>query len=257
MNEDSENSPIPDSGSTSGTGVGPGPDSTAASATTSAAVVNEALTQGIGGKRGLLDSTLPTAVFLIAYVVSGSSLTISLWAAIGTGVAVMAVRVVRGEPLRQVLTGFVGVAISAVFAARTGEAQNFFLPGLLLNLAYGAVFVISIVVRRPLAGFAAGAVTGDVSSWLQNPAARRAATQASWIWAAMFGLRLVVQLPLFFAGAVGALGVAKIVMGVPLFLLAGLLSYRILRPAMSEVTPMISPESQEEAVTDPDHDRER
>lgn len=222
------------------------------SGSTSAAVVNDALSQGIGGKRGLFDSTLPTAVFLVVYVASGSSLTISLWAAVGTGMAVMVVRIVRGESLRQVLTGFVGVAISAVFAARTGEAQNFFLPGLLVNLVYGAAFVISIAVRRPLAGYAAGAVTGDVSSWLQDPAARRAATQASWIWAGMFGLRLVVQLPLFFAGAVGALGVAKIVMGVPLFLLGGLLSYRILRPVMSELTPMISPEPEAADVADPD-----
>lgn len=254
MTQDSDNTPK------SGPEPAPRPESvskvtaTPAASSASATVVNEALTHGIGGKRGLFDSTLPTAVFLIAYVVSGSSLSISLWAAVGTGAVVMAVRIVRGESLRQVLTGFVGVAISAVFAARTGEAQNFFLPGLLLNLAYGAVFVVSIVVRRPLAGYAAGAVTGDVSSWLQDPAARRAATQASWIWAGVFGLRLVVQLPLFFAGAVGALGVAKIVMGVPLFLLGGLLSYRILRPAMSEVTPMISLESREDDATKAEHD---
>lgn len=250
MSEGSEDAPVSRAGSESA--AAPKAASGSTSGSTPAVMVNEALADGIGGKRGLLDSTLPTAVFLVAYVVSGSSLPISLWAAIGTGLAVMVVRVVRGESLRQVVTGFVGVAISAVFAARTGQAQNFFLPGLLLNLAYAAVFVVSIAVRRPLAGYAAGAVTGDVSGWLRDPAAKRAATKASWIWAGMFGLRLVVQLPLFFAGAVGALGVAKIVMGVPLFLLSGLLSYRILRPAMSDVSPLIRPEVRNASSSDLD-----
>lgn len=248
MTEGSENAP--NSGSGAARDAGTVPNTASSPGTTSAGMINDAMSQGIGGKRGLFDSTLPTAIFLIAYVVSGSSLSISLWAAVGSGIAVMVLRAARGESLRQVLTGFVGVAISAVIAARTGEAQNFFLPGLLMNLAYGAIFVVSIVVRRPLAGYAAGAVTGDVSSWLHDPTARRAANQASWIWAGIFGLRLVVQMPLFFAGAVGALGVAKIVMGVPLFLLGGLLSYRILRPAMSEVTPMISPETRDENVAE-------
>ncbi|MCH9816941.1 MAG: DUF3159 domain-containing protein [Actinomycetia bacterium] len=201
----------------------------------SSAYISDALTQGIGGKRGLFDSTFPTAAFLVGFVASGSNLTVGIWAAVITGALVMVLRLIRGETLRQVLLGFIGVAISAVFAARTGEAQNFFLPGLLVNLAYGSAFVLSILVRRPLAGYAAGALTGDLTGWMSHPRVRRAAVLASWIWAAAFGLRLAVQLPLYFAGLVGALGVAKIVMGVPLMLLAGFLSYRVMRPVMDEL----------------------
>jgi hypothetical protein len=45
----------------------------------------------------------------------------------------------------------------------------------------------------------------------------------------VFSLRLAVQLPLYFAGALLALGIAKTAMGIPLFLIGIYLTYRILR----------------------------
>ena len=41
----------------------------------------------------------------------------------------------------------------------------------------------------------------------------------TWMWAALFGLRVAVQAPLWAAGAVAALGVAKLALGLPLFAL--------------------------------------
>ena len=61
---------------------------------------------------------------------------------------------------------------------------------------------------------------------------RRSYAAASWIWVAMFTLRVVVQVPLYLAGLVGALGVAKVVMGWPLFLAAAYVTYLVLRPAL-------------------------
>ena len=49
----------------------------------------------------------------------------------------------------------------------------------------------------------------------------------------MFGLKLAVQLPLYFAELVGALGIAKIVMGWPLMLIVGLITYRLVKPALA------------------------
>ena len=60
--------------------------------------------------------------------------------------------------------------------------------------------------------------------------------RSSWIWVGVFGFRLAVQLPLYFAGdaALGALGFAKIVMGWPLFLAGAYVTYRVLRPVYVE-----------------------
>ncbi len=192
-----------------------------------------AIAQGIGGSKGLLDSGLPTAVFLVVYLVSGSQLQPSIWAAVGTGVVVAVIRGVRGESLRHILTGLLGLGIAALLAARTGRAEDFFLPGILINIAYGSAFALSALFRRPLVGYAAGAVTGDLSSWRNNAEAFRGAMAATWVWAAMFATRVAVQLPLYLIGAVGPLGVAKLALGWPLFLFAGYLSYRIMRPRMA------------------------
>jgi hypothetical protein len=188
------------------------------------------LERAIGGWRGMIDSGVPTLVFVIAYVVTGQNLGISLWAAIGSGVIIAIWRMIRHEPLGQVLAGFVGVGISAAFAKYTGKAENYFIPGFLQNLGYGLAFLISILVRWPLLGIVIGYLTGDGTSWRQDKDLRRTYAAASWIWVALFFGRLAVQVPLYFAGAVGALGVMKIVMGVPLYVAAAYFTYRLLRP---------------------------
>ncbi|MDZ4250425.1 MAG: DUF3159 domain-containing protein, partial [Candidatus Nanopelagicales bacterium] len=63
-----------------------------------ASLVSESIVNGIGGRRGLLDSGLPTAVFVVVYLATGSELMPSVWAALGAGVVVVIVRSVRREP---------------------------------------------------------------------------------------------------------------------------------------------------------------
>jgi hypothetical protein len=55
----------------------------------------------------------------------------------------------------------------------------------------------------------------------------------------MFLLRLAVQLPLYAAGMVGALGAARLAMGLPLFGLTAYLSWLVLRqvPLARHPTP--------------------
>jgi len=195
----------------------------------------DAVTSGIGGTRGVLDSSIPTAVFLVVYIATSSNLAVSIWSALGAGVLVVALRLVRREPLRQILFGFGGVAISALLAAWTGEARDFFIWGILVNVVYGAVFAISALIGRPVVGYAAGAFTGDLSSWTGHGPARRAAMVSTWIWAGLFWLRVAVQLPLYLLGLVGPLGATRLAMGFPLFLLAGYLSYRFMQAPLAEV----------------------
>ena len=49
------------------------------------------------------------------------------------------------------------------------------------------------------------------------------------VWSALFLLRLAVQLPLYLAGAVVALGVARTAMGLPLFALGLWLTWLMVR----------------------------
>lgn len=188
------------------------------------------LDRALGGWRGIIDSGLPTVVFVIAYLTTGNDVMLSVWIALGAGGAVALWRLVRRESLQQILAGLVGVGISAFVASRTGTGEGYFIPGLLQNAGYLAAFLISILVGWPLVGVIVGFLTGRGVSWRGDRELRRVYAAASWIWVALFGLRILVQWPLYLAGWVGPLGFAKVVMGVPLFIAAGYFTYLVLRP---------------------------
>jgi hypothetical protein len=73
--------------------------------------------------------------------------------------------------------------------------------------------------------------------WRKDPSQVRSYSRASWVWVALFSLRLSVQLPLYLAGAIAALGVARVSMGIPLFAVGIWLSWLILRPREQPVAP--------------------
>jgi len=192
------------------------------------------LARAIGGWRGVIDSGLPSAVFVTVYLVSGSQLAVALWSSIAVAVAVAVLRLVRRESLQQTIAGLVGVGISAFVASRTGRAEDFFLPFMLVNLAYGCAFLISILVRWPLIGVVVGILTGMGTSWRRDVTLRRVFAAASWLWVGVFFLRLAVQTPLWLAAWVGPLGVARIVLGWPLFLLAAYVTYLVLKQPLAQ-----------------------
>src|SRR6266516_5973663 len=57
------------------------------------------LVESIGGWRGLVDSGLPVVVFVAANTVAG--LAAAVWSAIGCGVLLLALRLVRRESVQQ------------------------------------------------------------------------------------------------------------------------------------------------------------
>lgn len=188
------------------------------------------LERALGGWRGMVDSGLPTVVFITVYVIASRQLMPAVIAAVAVGAVLAIYRLIRRQDLRQVLTGFLGLAIAAGFSALTGQAENFFLPGLITNVVYGTAFVISILVRWPLLGVAMGYLTSEGTAWRRDRSLMRTYAAASWIWVGVFFGRLVVQVPLYLAGSVELLGVARVVMGWPLFLAGAYLTYRILAP---------------------------
>ncbi len=192
------------------------------------------LERAIGGWKGMIDTGLPTVVFITVFALGGRVLTPALIAAVATGVVLAIWRLIRRQSLQQILTGFLGLAIAAAFSAWTGNAEDFFLPGLLTNVAYGTVFVVSILIGWPALGVAMGYLTGDGTAWRKDQRLRRTYAAASWIWVAVFFVRLSVQAPLYLAGAVEPLGVARVIMGWPLFLAGAYFTYRVLAPVYRE-----------------------
>jgi hypothetical protein len=194
------------------------------------------LLEEIGGPQGVADSSIPAIVFVAVYALGGNRISLAGICAIGAGLAIGALRLARGESLRFALAGFVGVAVAAFIADRTGRAEDFFLPGLLLNAAYGSAYLISILIRWPLLGVILGpTLGGEGMSWRKDPQQLRTYSRASWVWVGIFATRLAVQLPFYLAGSLVALGIARTAMGLPIFALAIWLSYVILKRGGIEV----------------------
>lgn len=201
--------------------------------TDDAQVERALLDKAVGGWRGLIDSGAPALVFVTTYLVTGQQMRPSVIAAVAAGAVILIWRLLRRESLQQVVSGFFGVAISAYVASRTGRAEDFFLLGIVTNLGYAIALALSLVVGWPAIGVVVGALQGDLSGWRQVPPLRAAYRLCTWLWLGVFVGRLLVTVPLYLAGAVGALGVAKVVLGWPPFLLAAYLTYRILHPVLA------------------------
>lgn len=187
------------------------------------------LAEAVGGPLGMAETALPAVAFVVTYAVSGSDTDISAAVAVGLAIVLAIARLVKRESPRHALSGLIGVAFAAFIAARSGRAENFFLPGLLLNAAYAGAFVISIAVRWPLVGVIVGQLDGEGNGWREDPRRTQSFVRATWLWAGLFLIRLVVQTPLYLAGAVFALGVARTAMGLPLFALGLWLTWLMVR----------------------------
>jgi hypothetical protein len=203
------------------------------SAMTSAAPPS--LADAVGGPLGIAESVLPTVAFVATYTISGQDTQAALIAAVALGVVFTIARIARGKTVQFALAGLGGLALSAYVVSRTGNASDFFLPGLLANAGYATAYLVSILVRWPLLGIIVAALQGKGMEWRKDPGAIRRYSLASWIWVGLFSLRLAVQLPLYLADSLTALGVARIAMGVPLFAVGIWLSWLILRPREAPV----------------------
>ena len=189
-----------------------------------------------GGTRGLLDSGLPALVFLVAFNVT-HELRRAIIASLVIAAILAITRLIRKDTLQHVLSGFVGVAFCAFLANRTGQAQDFYLPKLFTNLAYGSAYLIANLVGWPIMGLLLGPILGENFLWRKNPARKRVYVRAGWLWVALFFGRIVVQYPIYRAGNVNLLGTVNLAMGYPLFILTAWGTWMIIKQTPSIPQP--------------------
>lgn len=173
------------------------------------------LSQSVGGPRGGIESALPIIVFTIAYVAT-DNLSRSLTLGIGSVLLPLVIRLAQKSTVRFVFNGLVGIAIAAVIARSTGKAEAAFLPGVIYNAAWAGVLTVSVLAGRPLAGYVLGSVMGEPTEWHRRPAILRVGRRLTLVLLAPMVARVAVQYPLYLAGEVGWLGVAKVALGWPL-----------------------------------------
>lgn len=177
----------------------------------------------MGGWRGILESVLPSLAFVVLFTVTYDAATKegNLWVSLGVSVGIAAVftvvRLAQRSPAGAAIGGLLATAAAAALALWTGRGQDNFVFGFFTNGLYGTAFLVSALIGWPLIGLAVGFLMNEGTRWRRKARKRRVFFWLSIAWAALFALRLGVQLPLYFAGDTTALGVTKIAMGLPLF----------------------------------------
>lgn len=191
----------------------------------------------IGGRRGFVDGALPPVGFVAVNAVAGAfmarpdAIRAAIATAVGTGLSLVALRLARREPLQQAFRGLVGLAIAAVFAARTGEARDFFLPGIYVDAAWAAILATSIVAGRPLIGSVHAALFGRGAGWRRDTRLRRVFAIVTLGWVAVYATRALVQAGFYRADEAGLLAASKLILGWPLTLVAVALTLMYVRRA--------------------------
>ena len=178
-----------------------------------------ALLGALGGIRGLCETILPGLVFLVLFTFT-QNVPVSIVSSVAVAVVFTVVRVIGKTPVTQAMAGLIGVGISAILALITGRGEDNFLLGIWTNAAYAAGILISILVRWPVIGLAAGYLMGDGVAWRRDKRKFRVMQALTFLWFLLFAARLVVQVPLYLAhtdAATSALALTKLLMGVPLY----------------------------------------
>lgn len=182
-----------------------------------------------GGVRGIAESILPGLVFLVAFTLT-RDLSVALVGSVAMAVVFLAARLIQRTPLTQALAGIAGVALSAFIAMKTGKAEDYYTVGFYTNAGYIAAMVVSIAVRWPVLGLLFGYARNEGLKWRERPERLRAYRVATWILVGVMAARLAVQLPLYFAGMVDALGAMRLLMGVPLYAFGLWIAWLVSRP---------------------------
>jgi hypothetical protein len=181
-----------------------------------------------GGKKGLIDSGIPSVIFLITFNVK-HDLHTALYASVAISILLTIIRLAKRDTVQHAFSGLIGALICAWFANRTGNPSDVFLPKLLTNLAYGSAYLIANLAGWPVLGLMLGPILGENLLWRRDPIRKAAYLRAGWLWVGMFFTRIAVQYPIYRSGNVNLLGTVNLAMGYPLFLATAYGSWLILK----------------------------
>jgi hypothetical protein len=213
----------------------------------SRAVTEAALFEAFGGVRGMVETTVPGLVFVAIYTVN-RDIHIAAIVAVSLSVLLGLARLARKDTLKHAFSGVFGVAFGAVFAMMSGNAKNFYLPGMLYTLGLAVAYCVSALAGFPLLGLILGPVFKENLSWRdRNPGRRVAYTKASWAWGIILLAKSAILFPLYWWGNATQLGWVKVALGIPPFLLCVYLSWIFLAKAPPPIDVIAEMEAEEEA----------
>ncbi|MFC8831303.1 DUF3159 domain-containing protein [Streptomyces sp. NPDC057137] len=211
------------------------------------AVTEAALFEAFGGVRGMVETVVPGLLFVTIFTIN-KDLHVSAIAALAVSLLLVAVRLIRRDTVKHAFSGVFGVAFGVVFAMMTGNAKDFYLPGMLYTLGLALAYIGTSVAGVPLMGLILGPVFKENLSWrTRNPGRKSAYTKASYAWGFILLAKCAILFPLYWWADTAQLGWVLVSLKIPPFLLAVYLTWVFLAKAPAPIDVFAEMEAEEEA----------
>jgi hypothetical protein len=177
----------------------------------------------MGGARGSFETALPTVAFVVAWSV-GHDVKVAVGASVAIVLVLLVIRLVSRQTPRYVLQAVFATAIAAFFALRSGKAEAAFLPGILTSAGWGLASLFSVVVRWPVVGFLVAAgdpqMAEDPTAWRRDRGLVAVCQRLTMVLVVLYAVRVAIMFPMYLSEQVALLGIAKIALGWPAYLIA-------------------------------------
>ncbi|GGK38862.1 hypothetical protein GCM10010124_34600 [Pilimelia terevasa] len=200
--------------------------------------ISEQVSQQLGGWRGAAEATVPIVAFIVVNAAAKPlaaalgwtdgltdalggkyALKLAVLVAIAVALGVALRRLSQKRTVRHTVNGLVGVALGAWLAWRSGEARDFYLPGILYGLAYGAVLLLSAFSRWPAVGWIWSVMAdGGRHDWRRSPRMMATFRWLTVVWGAVWLLKVGVQVIFYLRESETGLAVTRLVFGYPPYL---------------------------------------
>ncbi|MET7535302.1 DUF3159 domain-containing protein [Streptomyces sp. NPDC055059] len=213
----------------------------------SKAVTEAALFEAFGGVRGLVETVVPGLLFVTIFTIN-KDLHMSAIAALAVSLVLVVVRLVMKGTVKHAFSGVFGVAFGVVFAMMTGNAKDFYLPGMLYTLGLAVAYIVTTLCGVPLIGLILGPVFKENLSWrTRNPGRKKAYAKASWAWGLILLAKCAILFPMYWWADTTKFGWVLIALKIPPFLLAVWLTWVFLAKAPAPIDVFAEMEAEEKA----------
>ncbi|SDC49824.1 Protein of unknown function [Pelagirhabdus alkalitolerans] len=172
-----------------------------------------------------IDAIFPPLIFFLAN--QFFSLEMSAGLTLIYLVALIIYRVFKKHTKKYVLVGVGGSLVSIGFSFWSGEAINYYLPGLISTGMIVIACVASLLMKKPLAALLSHITRGWPIEWYFRDDIRPAYEIVTLLWAVYFFIRLAVQTPLFLMEAFSAYFFVNNILGWPLNITILIITYVI------------------------------
>ncbi|GGJ77732.1 hypothetical protein GCM10010123_04730 [Pilimelia anulata] len=226
--------------------------------------ISEQVAAQLGGWRGAVETTVPIVAFIAVNAgleplakafgwdagLTGAlgakyDLKVAVSIAVLVAVGIAARRLAQKRTVRHSVNGLVGVGLGAWLAWRSGEARDFYLPGIWYGLAYGVVLLATAASRWPLVGWIWSVMAdGGKHDWRDSPRLMRTFRWLTLVWGTVWLIKVGIQLVFYQLGSEAGLAITRLVFGYPPYLVLLLLTMwavRRVKAAEAAAEPIPAP----------------